>query len=136
AKANWSGRSSTRAPVLRVSAPQPWLVSRSRPFQRARLSPDFAFSAGKAVCRFYRISSLRSSRGSGLTQRRQRSPRCLSRSVKPRSDRPPAKRRHPISPGRFVLYTDVPGREPMERSEAIARLKQHETELKRLGVEP
>src|SRR4030081_3992877 len=34
---------------------------------------------------------LRSSRGSGLTQRRQRSPRCLSRSVKPRSDRPPAK---------------------------------------------
>ena len=36
AKENWSGRSSTRAPVLRVSAPQPWLVSRSRRFRRAR----------------------------------------------------------------------------------------------------
>src|SRR5271169_6492367 len=78
------------SPVLRVSAPQPWLVSRSRRFRRARLSPDFAFSAWKAACRFCRISSLRSSRGSGLTQRRQRSLRCLSRSVKPRSDRPPA----------------------------------------------
>jgi len=30
AKVNWSGKSSARAPVLRVSAPQPWLVSRSR----------------------------------------------------------------------------------------------------------
>src|SRR5258707_2858877 len=91
AKENWSGRSSTRAPVLRVSAPEPWLVSRSRRFRRARLSPDFAFSAWKAACRLCRLLSLRSSRGSGLTQRRQRSPRCLSRSVKPRSDRPPAK---------------------------------------------
>ena len=73
-----------------VSAPQPWLVSRSRRFRRARLSPDFAFSAWKAASPFCRLLSLRSSRGSGLTQRRQRSPRCLSRSVKPRSDRPPA----------------------------------------------
>ena len=90
AKANWSGRSFTRVPVLRVSAPRPWLVSRSRLFRRARLSWDFAFSAWRAACRFCRISSLRSSRGSGLTQRRQRSLRCLSRLVKPRSDRPPA----------------------------------------------
>jgi hypothetical protein len=65
-------------------------VSRSRLFRRARLSWDFAFSAWRAACRFCRISSLRSSRGSGLTQRRQRSLRCLSRLVKPRSDRPPA----------------------------------------------
>ena len=32
AKVNWSGKSSARAPVLRVSAPQPWLVSRSPGF--------------------------------------------------------------------------------------------------------
>ena len=91
AKEHWPGRSSTRAPVLRVSAPQPLLVSRSRRFRRARLSPDFAFSAWKAACPCCRLLSLRSSRGSGLTQRQQRLPRCLSRSVKPRSDRPPAK---------------------------------------------
>src|SRR6266478_3315879 len=29
----------------------------------------------------------------------------------------------------------VPGREPMERSKAIARLQQHKTEFGRLGVE-
>src|SRR5260221_5394062 len=91
AKANGSGKSSARAPVLRVSAPLPWLVSRSRRSRRARLSPDFAFSAWQTACRSCRILSLRSSRGSGPTQRRQRSPPCLSRSVQPRSDRPPAK---------------------------------------------
>jgi DNA-binding transcriptional LysR family regulator len=91
AKANGSGRSSARAPVSRVSAPQPWLDSRSHRFRRARLSPDYAFSAWKAAYRSCRILSLRSSKGSGLTQRRQRSPRSLSRSAKPRSDRPPAK---------------------------------------------
>src|SRR3977135_1503307 len=73
------------SPSLTVSAPQPWLVSRSRRFRRARLSPDFAFSARKAASPFCRLLSLRSSRGSGLTRRRQRSPRCLSRSVKPRT---------------------------------------------------
>jgi hypothetical protein len=38
------------SPSLTVSAPLPWLVSRSRRFRRARLSPDFAFSAWKAAC--------------------------------------------------------------------------------------
>ena len=35
----------------------------------------------------------------------------------------------------FVLCCDVAKRRTMERSEAITKLKQHEAELKRLGVE-
>ena len=34
-----------------------------------------------------------------------------------------------------MLFMHVPGREPMERGEAIARLKRHKTEFERLGVE-